>query len=510
MFIPPRSISPSQKGKRKQDRVNRLTTKSSDGNRRAALVMGALLLSVGVLAAVPNARSGAQTATAGTAQTPIHHVVIIDQENRSFDHVLGKLCAEVASGRIVRPGNNSHCDGATKGVLANGSKVSLTSAPDANPEVDHTVAGQQVVIDGGKMDGFSKISGCTSTDPKPYGCLDQYDPLAGPCQTATGSCIPNISQLAEDFTISDRTFEFRATPTWAGHMVLASASLDGFIGHNPRATALSPSGSHPGWGCDSGLDSQWWNGTKAVFEPACIPDKSGAGPYRASPVQYVPTIFDRLDGAGLGWRIYGATGSTTSGGQYGHSICPTFYECLSTQRSHLVTSTSFTTDATTGHLPAVSWLMPPAGSGQHPPHSMVQGDAWLGQMIDSIEHGPEWGSTAIFLTWDDCGCFYDHVNPLSYGPNLGVRVPMIIISPYARQGYTDSTPATFVSLLAFIEHDFGLAPLNQADGNAYDFSNAFNYSQTPLSAVSLSKHATISAAEKRFIANHPEAKNDPT
>jgi phospholipase C len=141
---------------------------------------------------------------------------------------------------------------------------------------------------------------------------------------------------------------------------------------------------------------------------------------------------------------------------------------------------------------------------------MVQGDAWLGQMIDSIEHGPEWGSTAIFLTWDDCGCFYDHVNPLSYGPNLGVRVPMIIISPYARQGYTDSTPATFVSLLAFIEHDFGLAPLNQADGNAYDFSNAFNYSQTPLSAVSLSKHATISAAEKRFIANHPEAKNDPT
>jgi phospholipase C len=131
-------------------------------------------------------------------------------------------------------------------------------------------------------------------------------------------------------------------------------------------------------------------------------------------------------------------------------------------------------------------------------------------MIGSIQQGADWGSTAIFLTWDDCGCFYDHVNPLTYGAELGVRVPMIIISPYARRGYTDSTQASFVSLLAFIEHTFALAPLNAADGGAYDFSNAFDYSQTPLPAVHLTQHASIPAREKRFIARHPEAENDPT
>jgi phospholipase C len=294
-------------------------------------------------------------------------------------------------------------------------------------------------------------------------------------------------------------------------MVLASASMDGFLGYNPRATALSPSGPHHGWGCDSGLDSQWWNGTKKVFEPACIPDKSGAGPYRPSPVKYVPTIFDRLDAASRSWRIYGGTGgSTNGGGQYGHSICPTFYECLSTQSAHLVSSDGLTGDATAGALPAVSWVMPPANVNQHPPYSMVQGDAWLGEVIDSIEQGSDWGSTAIFLTWDDCGCFYDHVNPLKFGPNLGIRVPMIVISPYARAGFTDSTVATFVSLLAYIEHNFGLAPLNSSDGNAYDFSSAFNYAQAPLRAVPLTQHASIPASEKRFIARHPAPENDPT
>jgi phospholipase C len=394
--------------------------------------------------------------------------------------------------------------------MPDGTTRRLTSAPDANLEVDHSVPGQQTVIAGGKMNGFPKIPGCGATDPQPYGCLNQFDPLAGPCQTTTGSCIPNIARLAERFTISDRTFEFRATPTWTGHMVLASASTDGFLGYNPRATALSPDGPHPGWGCDSGLDSQWWNGTKAVFEPACVPDKNGAGPYRSSPVGYTPTIFDRLDGAGLTWRIYGATGGKSSVGLYGRSICPTFYECLSTQKSHLVSTDGFAANANAGSLPSVSWLMPPSGASQHPAHSMVQGDAWLGQMIDSIEQGPDWSSTAIFLTWDDCGCFYDHVNPLNFGPKLGVRVPMIVISPYARPGYTDSTPATFVSLLTFIEHNFGLSPLNQTDANAYGFANAFDYEQTPLNSVGLSTDVRIPAREKRFIANHPDNEDDPT
>ena len=84
---------------------------------------------------------------------------------------------------------------------------------------------------------------------------------------------------------------------------------------------------------------------------------------------------------------------------------------------------------------------------------MAVGDNWIGQVVSAIETGPDWASTAIFLTWDDCGCFYDHVAPPT---GLGIRVPMIMISPYVKAGTTDSNVASFASVLAFTETVFGL------------------------------------------------------
>src|SRR5207247_9288506 len=101
--------------------------------------------------------------------------------------------------------------------------------------------------------------------------------------------------------------------------------------------------------------------------------------------------------------------------------------------------------------------------------------------VGAIEDGPDWSSTAIFLTYDDCGCFYDHVPPPSR--NLGVREPMVIVSPFAKPGYTDSTNANFMSMLAYTEHTFGLAPLTQADAAAYDYANSFDYGQKPLAPI---------------------------
>ena len=100
-------------------------------------------------------------------------------------------------------------------------------------------------------------------------------------------------------------------------------------------------------------------------------------------------------------------------------------------------------------------------------------DDWIGQVVSAIENGPDWNSTAIFSTWDDCGCFYDHVPPPK---GDGVRVPMIIISPYAKPGYTDSTVSTFASMLAFIEHNFGVAPLSNVDAKSYYYTNSFDFS----------------------------------
>src|SRR5207249_1349177 len=168
------------------------------------------------------------------------------------------------------------------------------------------------------------------------------------------------------------------------------------------------------------------------------PDQAGNGPYRASPVAYVPTIFDRLDQVGLSWRIYGKPDGTQST-KFGWSICPTFYECLgSDQLANLVPTKSVSSDASRGQLPAFSIVIPAQLDSQHPHASMARGDNWFGSVVQQIESGPDWGSTAIFITWDDCGCFYDHVNPWQYDRSWGVREPMIIVSPYAKPGYTDS------------------------------------------------------------------------
>ena len=425
--------------------------------------------------------------------TPIRHVIIIYQENHSFDEVLGELCAEITSGAIT---GHAPCDGATSGTLSSGQMIPLASAPDIVPKVKHTVSKQTLAIDGGKMDAFDLLTGCDAASG--YACYSQYDPLTGPCgASGTQTCIPNLASLAERFAISDRTFEFSTTPSWGGHVVLASATLDGFKGDGPTQSTFTTQ-TGPGWGCDSYKDARWWDGSKYVLEPSCIPNQAGNGPYRSSPVPYVPTIFDRLDAVGLSWKIYGGVGGPGDG--WGWTICPTFYECLgSSQRNNLVDASSVVTDAAAGNLPNFSIVTPTESKSQHNTVSMAVGDNWIGQVVSAVENGPNWSSTAIFITYDDCGCFYDHVPPPQAG--WGIRVPMVIVSPYVKAGSTDSTPATYSSMLAYTEHVFDLAPLGSADQNAYDYSDSFDYSQTPLAAATM-VHTYVSAAERAYIAAH--------
>ena len=100
-------------------------------------------------------------------------------------------------------------------------------------------------------------------------------------------------------------------------------------------------------------------------------------------------------------------------------------------------------------------------------------------------NGPEWRSTVLFITWDDCGCFYDQVRPgvNPDGTAQGPRSPLVIVSPYAKPGFTDTTATSFAGILGFTERTFGLLPLGPNDGQAYPFTNAFNFRQTPLRPV---------------------------
>jgi phospholipase C len=156
-------------------------------------------------------------------------------------------------------------------------------------------------------------------------------------------------------------------------------------------------------------------------------------------------------------------------------------------------------------LPNVSFAIPADPDSQHNGFSMQQGENWIDSLVTPLMNGPEWSSTAIFLMWDDCGCFYDHVPPPAHTPQLGIRIPMIIISPYAKSGYTDNSVASMSSPLAYIEHNFNLSPLSSADRGAYDYSNSFDYTQTPLTPLGPAKLSSqaIPQEERNYIRTHP-------
>src|SRR5439155_12019598 len=241
-----------------------------------------------------------------------------------------------------------------------------------------------------------------------------------------------------------------------------------------------PPGGNPGWGCDSAKVTRWRDlvtGYEAL-EPACVPFPDGSGSFLSySPVPHVDTIMDRLTTANLSWKLYAsakpeAPGNTGAGIPYGWAICPSFADCVKTsQKNNMVDSSQVIADAQSGALPNFSLVLPNDVNSQHNAFSMMQGDNWIEEVVSAIMQGPDWGSTAIFITYDDCGCFYDHVPPPR---GAGPRVPMVIASPYARAGFTDGGTATFASLLAYTEHVFDLQSLGGDDTNAYDYANSFD------------------------------------
>ena len=360
--------------------------------------------------------------------SPIRHVVIVYQENHSFDNVLGRLCAR--TGR---------CDGATRGTLPDGSRIPLATSPDIVPRVGHQTSAQNAAINGGLMNGFAHVHGCEAKHD--HRCYTQFRHRQ----------IPNLWKLAKSYAMSDQTFQMDSVPSFGAHVELVSATLNGFTGDPPPD---SPGRAASGWGCDSHLDAPWraTPDSEITYEPSCVPwygldpDKYPyGGAYRPTNVQPTDTILDRLDGADLSWKLYTAE----PGNGYLWSICPNYAKCIYTGRKqNQVDTRDVIDDAKAGSLPNFSVVLPTLAISQHNGDSMKAGDNWIGRVVNAIQNGPDWRSTAIFITYDDCGCFYDHVPPPD---GLGIRTPMVVVSPWARPGFVDSNEASMASLLAFAE-----------------------------------------------------------
>lgn len=367
----------------------------------------------------------------------IQHIVFIIKENRSFDNYFGTF-----------PGAN----GATSGKVSNGNTITLGHTPDRVRDMGHAWNDTITAVDGGLMDKFDLV---------------QHGNVSGDYMSMTQmyqSDIPNYWNYAQAFTLSDATFSSTKAASFSNHLYTIMADGAETIS-NPTEPGHPQYGS---WGCDAVA------GTTVTLQNTSGKQSS------VFPCFSNTTEGDLLNAAGISWKSY-APAQSTSG--YDWNTYDSISQIRNTSQwsTHVVPWANFVTDAQNGNLPSVSWLVPDTKNSDHPDSSACTGENWTVQQINAIMQGPDWNTTAIFLTWDDFGGFYDNAVPTNFDYyGFGIRVPMIIISPYAKAGTVVHTEYEFSSVLKFIETRFGLTNLTLRDLDAANMEDAFNFSQTPI------------------------------
>jgi phospholipase C len=186
-----------------------------------------------------------------------------------------------------------------------------------------------------------------------------------------------------------------------------------------------------------------------------------------------PPIFEQLDQNGISWKVYGFT-------KWYESFA--YVQNNPITQKNFVSSSLFAKDARAGDLAQVSWIIGAPGGDEHPPANIQLGqDSVANDIVNNIGgNNSLWDSSAIFVTWDDFGGFYDHVAPPQVDQfEYGFRVPCLIISPYAKAGFIDSTINDHTSILKFVESRFSLKPLGTRDGSANNLAEAFDFTKPP-------------------------------
>ncbi|HEY7282625.1 MAG TPA: alkaline phosphatase family protein [Actinomycetota bacterium] len=385
------------------------------------------------------------------ARRHIKHVVFIIKENRTFDTYFGRF-----------PGAN----GATTGKRCDGSVVPLTRPRDRTPDVEHHFIPGLMAVNGGKMNCFDQL-----WDGHQLQSYVQYRP----------DQIPAYWRWATKYTLDDRFFSSLYGPSGPEHLWTIAAQSDRFIDH--EAPGTFGSNDIPREYCDDDEERAWSFKvlTELQKQEVFIDEESRETVPRIHnflterwPCFDIKVLPDELTAHHVSWRYY------RGDNWFVDPLRQIRHIWFGPEKRFRVTEPQFIPDALAGRLPAVSWLTPPVGLSEHPPGSVCQGEDWTVRTIDAIMRGPDWPSTAIVLTWDDFGGFYDHVPPPHldiYG--LGPRVPTLVISPWARQGSVDGAPLEFSSVLRMIERLHGLPTMAGRDRVAGDMLEAFNFANPP-------------------------------
>jgi phospholipase C len=383
-------------------------------------------------------------ATVTAARRAIEHIVFVIKENRTFDHLFGRF-----------PG----ADGVTKGVTCNGKTIHLERAEDSVPDAGHSFTDGFRAINGGEMNCFD---------------LDGYNQYVE-------RDIPNYWAYAREFVLADNFFSSIYGPTGVEHLWTFASQSDRFTDHERPGQFATGQRDF----CDDPFELMWsFKELTAQQEAEAFAreEQGDAGVQGVRdlwtlrwPCTDVRVLPDLLEANGISWKSYRGDNS------FVQPLRMVRHVRFSDMWEHVVPDTEFIEDIERGQLPSVSWLTPSFGLSDHPPTSICKGENWLVQQLNALGSSPYWDSTAVVLTWDDFGGFYDHVDPPHvdiYG--LGPRVPTIVISPFAKRGTIDHDVMEFSSVLRFIEQVFGLPALTDRDRMADDMLSAFDFSQEPI------------------------------
>ena len=359
------------------------------------------LLSVSTLLTVPVQLSGGLAAPA--AQTPVKHVVIIMMENHAFDNIFGVY--PTANGTITSPlasqiqvPNNLLGRAAPHGIAA------VPAGTFSTPDPAHDVVNETAAWDNGAMDGFATHIGAVS--------LSYF----------TNSQLAGEWNLAQEYGLGDSYFQPALGPTIPNRLI---------------AMTGTPANS--------------------TFANEDTVDSSAVSSFA------LKSVFAELTANSLSWAYYseGGAGAFSSLSQSSQLPFPT---------NSFGSTNDFFSSLSNGSMPAVSWLDPFSWTSgaqniqysQHPPYNVTLGETWMLNIVNHVEQSPYWSSSAIFITYDESGGYYDHVAPPKLdGNQLGFRVPLIVVSPFAKEGYVSHTIMTHTSLLAFIDYNWKLPGVSQ-------------------------------------------------
>jgi phospholipase C len=410
---------------------------------RAALFRGGSLLCAAALLSGCGGRSALPGASSsGLPPLPpaqkgkyFAHIVIIIQENRTFDNLFATF-----------PG----ADGTSRGRTHNGSR--LLKKGDLESKISPHNGYLYWIQDynHGQMNGFDRVP--IGNIPGTY--VYQY---VDPAQ------IRPYWTLAKEYVLADHMFQTQGSGSFTAHQDL----IAGGTAINATQSLIDYPDGRP-WGCDAPA------GTVTSLITSQNQYLANQGPF---PCLTYRTLRDLLDAKQIPWRYYAPEVGYSFGGNLWNA-----FDAINAVRSSSEWGTNVAwpetlvfTDISRQTVPSVSWVIPDYANSDHSGDNSDTGPSWVAQVVNAIGESPAWKSTAIVVVWDDWGGWYDHVAPpgrRQYG-GLGFRVPAIIVSPYARRGYVSHNVYEFGSIVRFIEDNWGLPRLGTTDQSSPDFVKDF-------------------------------------